>query len=52
MLDKINVDNLSENDIPSLTKKAFNIIKGELENDPKQSAVKAVNNWKKILNRN
>ena len=52
VLDKINVDNLSENDIPSLTKKAFNIIKGELENDPKQSAVKAVNNWKKILNQN
>ena len=52
VLEKISVDNLSENDIPSLTKKAFNIIKGELENDPKQSAVKAVNNWKKILNQN
>ena len=50
VLDKIDVDNLSENDIPTLTKKAFDIIKGELENDPKQSAVKAVNNWKKILN--
>ena len=31
VLDKINVDNLSENDIPSLTKKAFTIIKDELE---------------------
>jgi hypothetical protein len=32
-----------------LTMKAYNTIKVELENDPKQSAVKAVNNWKKIL---
>jgi hypothetical protein len=29
--------------------KAYNTIKFELENDPKQAAVKAVNNWKKIL---
>ena len=32
-----------------LTMKAYNKIKFELENDPKQAAVKAVNKWKKIL---
>ena len=46
---KIYVENLKEEDIPMLTMKAYNIIKFELENDPKQAAVKAVNNWKKIL---
>ena len=39
VLDKINVDGLGEDDIPKLTKKAFNLIKGELENDPKKAAV-------------
>ena len=48
-LDKINVENLTEEDIPSLTIKAYNKIKHELENDPKQAAVKATNNWKKIV---
>ena len=49
VLDKISVEGLTEKDIPSLTKKAYNKIKSELENDPKQAAVKATNNWKKIL---
>ena len=49
VLDKINVENLTEEDIPSLTIKAYNKIKHELENDPKQAAVKATNNWKKIV---
>ena len=49
VLDKISVEGLLEKDIPSLTKKAYNKIKSELENDPKQAAVKATNNWKKIL---
>ena len=49
VLDKISVEGLTEKDIPSLTKKAYNKIKRELENDPKQSAVKATKNWKKIL---
>ena len=49
VLDKISVEGLTEKDIPSLTKKAYNKIKRELENDPKQAAVKATNNWKKIL---
>ena len=49
VLDKISVEGLTEKDIPSLTKKAYNKIKSELKNDPKQSAVKAKNNWKKIL---
>jgi 1-acyl-sn-glycerol-3-phosphate acyltransferase len=49
VLDKISVENLKEEDVPMLTMKAYNTIKLELENDPKQAAVKAVNNWKKIL---
>ena len=49
VLDKINVEGLSEDDIPMLTKKAFNLIKGELENDPKKAAVTATEKWKKIL---
>jgi 1-acyl-sn-glycerol-3-phosphate acyltransferase len=49
VLDKISVENLKEEDVPVLTMKAYNTIKLELENDPKQAAVKAVNNWKKIL---
>jgi 1-acyl-sn-glycerol-3-phosphate acyltransferase len=49
VLDKISVEGLTEKDIPSLTKTAYNKIKRELENDPKQAAVKATNNWKKIL---
>jgi hypothetical protein len=28
---------------------AYNKIRQELENDPKQAAVKATDNWKKIL---
>ena len=49
VLDKIYVEGLSEDDIPMLTKKAFNLIKGELENDPKKAAVTATEKWKKIL---
>jgi 1-acyl-sn-glycerol-3-phosphate acyltransferase len=49
VLDKISVENLKEEDVPMLTMKAYNTIKVELENDPKQAAVKAANNWKKIL---
>ena len=49
VLDKINVDGLGEDDIPMLTKKAFNLIKSELENDPKKAAVTATEKWKKIL---
>ncbi len=49
VFNKINVENLTEEDIPSLTIKAYNKIKHELENDPKQAAVKATNNWKKIV---
>ena len=32
-----------------LTKKAFDTIKVELENDPRKSAIKATEKWKKIL---
>ena len=32
-----------------LTKKAFNTIKVELQNDPKKAAVRATEKWKKIL---
>ncbi len=49
VLDKISVQGLTEKDIPMLTKSAYNKIKHELENDPKESALKAVNKWKKIL---
>ena len=49
VLDKINVDGLKEEDIPMLTKKAFDTIKVELENDPRKSAIKATEKWKKIL---
>ena len=49
VLDKISVEGLTEKDIPALTMNAYNKIKSELENDPKQAAVKATNNWKKIL---
>lgn len=49
VLDKINVDGLKEEDIPMLTKKAFDTIKVELENDPKKAAVRATEKWKKIL---
>ena len=49
VLDKISVENLKEDDISALTKKAFDLIKNELKNDPKQSAIKATNNWKEIL---
>ena len=49
VLDKISVDNLTEKDIPSLTKLAYDKIKHELEKDPKQAAEKATNKWKKIL---
>ena len=49
VLDKINVDGLKEEDIPMLTKKAFDTIKVELENDPREAAIKATEKWKKIL---
>ena len=49
VLDKINVDGLKEEDIPMLTKKAFDTISYELENDPKKAALKATEKWKKIL---
>ena len=49
VLDKINVDGLKEKDVPMLTKKAFDTIKVELENDPRKSAIKATEKWKKIL---
>ena len=49
VLDKINVDGLGEDDIQMLTKKAFDLIKWELENDPKKAAVTATEKWKKIL---
>ena len=49
VLDKINVDGLKEEDIPMLTKKAFDTIKVELENDPRKAAIKATEKWKKIL---
>ncbi len=49
VLDKISVDGLKEEDIPMLTKKAFDTIKVELENDPKKAAVRATEKWKKIL---
>ena len=49
VLDKISVEGLTEKDIPSLTMIAYNKIRQELENDPKQAAVKATDNWKKIL---
>jgi len=32
-----------------LTKKAFDTIKLELENDPRKAAIKATEKWKKIL---
>tara|TARA_B100000575_G_scaffold24772_1_gene16798 strand:- start:231 stop:908 length:678 start_codon:yes stop_codon:yes gene_type:complete len=49
VLDKIDVKGLTEEDIPMLTKKAFDTIKLELENDPEKSAVRATEKWKKIL---
>ena len=49
VLKKINVENLTEKDIEGLTTKAFNLIKKELESDPKGSAFKAIEKWKEIL---
>ena len=49
VLDKISVDGLKEDDIAMLTKKAFDTIKVELENDPKKAAFRATEKWKKIL---
>ena len=49
VLDKISVNGLKEKDIPMLTKKAFDTIKVELQNDPKKAAVRATEKWKKIL---
>lgn len=49
VLDKISVDNLKEKDIKDLTAKAYNLIKKELENDPKGSTFEAIDKWKEIL---
>ena len=49
------ITNINAQDILPLQERAVfinKLQKEELENDPKQSAVKAVNNWKKILNQN
>ena len=49
MLDKIQVNNLTQDDIPMLTEKAYSIIRQEIENDPEGSALEAINKWKEIL---
>ena len=38
---------LSETDIPKLQKKTFELIYSELQNDPQQMAVDAIEEWKK-----
>ena len=49
VLDKIQVNNLTQDDIPMLTEKAYSIIRQEIENDPEGSALEAINKWKEIL---
>ena len=49
VLDKIPVNNLTQDDIPMLTEKAYSIIRQEIENDPEGSALEAINKWKEIL---
>ena len=38
---------LSETDIPKLQQKTFELIYSELQNDPQQMAVDAIEEWKK-----
>ena len=38
---------LSEADIPELQQKTFDLIYSELQNDPQQMAVDAIEEWKK-----
>lgn len=39
---------LTENDIPMLQKKTYDLIHSELQNDPRQMAVNAIEVWKKV----
>jgi len=48
-LSVIPVVNLSESDIPALRKQAFQAIKKELLNDPKENIKNAIELWKKHL---
>ena len=38
---------LTENDIPELQQKTYDLIHSELQNDPRQMAVDAIEVWKK-----
>ena len=49
VLDKIQVNNLTQDDILMLTEKAYSMIRQEIENDPEGSALEAINKWKEIL---
>ena len=48
-LSVIPVVNLSESDIPSLQKQAYQAIKKELLNDPKENIKNAIELWEKHL---
>ena len=39
---------LTENDIPELKQKTYDLIHSELVNDPQQKAVEAIEVWKKL----
>ena len=49
-LSVIPVVNLTESDIPTLQKQAYQVIKRELLNDPKENTKKAIELWKNQLN--